>query len=94
MQRVSNVTSQTQERTTQARTFIKALRQSCEPWQRLAAAEPMTTPVVGSPLAAISGPILRAPDGGHVRSSRPSVLARGSSSMGHDQKREGISSER
>ena len=41
MQRVSSVTSQTQERTTQARAFIKALRQSCEPWQRLASAPPV-----------------------------------------------------
>ena len=33
MQRISDVTQQTQERTTQARGFISALNQSCEPWQ-------------------------------------------------------------
>jgi methyl-accepting chemotaxis protein len=32
MQRISDVTQQTQERTTQARGFIRALNQSCEPW--------------------------------------------------------------
>ena len=41
MQRISEVTQQTQERTTQARAFIRALKQSCEPWQRLAAADPI-----------------------------------------------------
>ena len=38
MQRVSSVASQTQERTTEARAFIKALRKSCDPWQRPAGA--------------------------------------------------------
>jgi twitching motility protein PilJ len=41
MQRVSDVAHQTQERTSQARVFIKALKQSCQPWQRLAAASPV-----------------------------------------------------
>ena len=49
MQRISDVTQQTQERTTQARAFIRALNQSCEPWQRLAAVDPI-------PGAAASGP--------------------------------------
>ena len=40
MQRISHLTQQTQERTTQARGFISALNQSCEPWQRLAAVDP------------------------------------------------------
>jgi methyl-accepting chemotaxis protein len=39
MQRVSDVTQQTQERTAQARAFINALNRSCEPWQRLAAVD-------------------------------------------------------
>jgi len=59
MQRISDVTQQTQERTTQARAFIRALNQSCEPWQRLAAADPV-------PGAAASGPLgagLQAPEG-------------------------------
>ncbi len=42
MQRISDVTQQTQERTTLARTFIKALNQSCEPWQRLGALDPFS----------------------------------------------------
>jgi methyl-accepting chemotaxis protein len=40
MQRISDVTQQTQERTAQARSFIKALNSSCEPWHRLAVAHP------------------------------------------------------
>ena len=41
MQRISDVTQQTQERTSQARAFIGALNRSCEPWQRLAAVDPV-----------------------------------------------------
>jgi methyl-accepting chemotaxis protein len=41
MQRISDVTQQTQERTAQARAFIETLNQSCEPWQRLAALDPV-----------------------------------------------------
>ena len=50
MQRISEVTHQTQERTTQARAFIRALKQSCEPWQRLAATDPV--PAGGAPAGA------------------------------------------
>src|SRR4029077_18494090 len=39
MQRISDVTQQTQGRTIQARGFISALNQSCEPWKRWAAVE-------------------------------------------------------
>ena len=38
MQRISEVTHQTLERTTKSRSSLKSLVQSCEPWQRLAAA--------------------------------------------------------
>jgi twitching motility protein PilJ len=38
MQRISEVANQTLERTTLTRTSLQALVQSCEPWQRLAAA--------------------------------------------------------
>jgi twitching motility protein PilJ len=41
MQRISDVTQLTQERTTQARAFISTLKQSCAPWQRLAADDPV-----------------------------------------------------
>jgi hypothetical protein len=44
MQRISDVTQQTQERTAQARAFIKALNRSCEPWQRLAALDSILKP--------------------------------------------------
>ena len=86
MQRISEVTHQTEERTTQARAFIRALKQSCEPWQRLAAAVPIPDPVgrpigaglrptEGSPLSWIRehGP---APASGSVRSVRGSSSAR------------------
>ena len=66
MQRVSNVTSQTQERTTQARAFIKALRQSCEPWQRLAAAPPVPTAADLTPVSPVSSPAFSAVDGAHT----------------------------
>jgi len=42
MQRISEVTHQTLERTTQTRGSLKALVQLCEPWQRLASEEPAT----------------------------------------------------
>jgi twitching motility protein PilJ len=38
MQRISEVTQQTLERTTKSRSSLKSLVQSCEPWQRLASA--------------------------------------------------------
>jgi twitching motility protein PilJ len=47
MQRISEVTNQTLERTTLSRTSLKALVQSCEPWQRLATAAFPADPVPG-----------------------------------------------
>jgi twitching motility protein PilJ len=47
MQRISEVTNQTLERTTLSRTSLHALVQSCEPWQRLASAGPGAEPVAG-----------------------------------------------
>jgi methyl-accepting chemotaxis protein len=106
MQRISDVTQQTQERTTQARGFISALNQSCEPWQRLAAVDPV-------PAAAASGPSgagLQTPEGspplgaGHltlpsIESSRaissPSIWSpRASRRVRHDPGRKGAGSER
>jgi methyl-accepting chemotaxis protein len=52
MQRISDVTQQTQERTTQARGFISALNQSCEPWQRLAAVDPVPDDSASRPAGA------------------------------------------
>jgi twitching motility protein PilJ len=48
MQRISEVTNQTLERTTLTRTSLQALVQSCEPWQRLAAARLDLEPVADS----------------------------------------------
>ncbi|MFO0888391.1 MAG: methyl-accepting chemotaxis protein [Isosphaeraceae bacterium] len=56
MQRISDVTHQTLERTTLSRTSLRALVQACEPWQQLASAtappEPGLSrePPSGSPL--------------------------------------------
>jgi twitching motility protein PilJ len=47
MQRISEVTNQTLERTTLTRTSLQALVQSCEPWQRLATARIEATPPAG-----------------------------------------------
>ncbi len=95
MQRVSNVTSQTQERTTQARAYIKALGQSCEPWQRLAAAAPIPAPVAAaSPAPAASGPHSRPLDGPHVKMSRPGQSSRGASTIRPDQECESAANER
>jgi twitching motility protein PilJ len=44
MQRISEVTHQTLERTTQSRSSLRALVQSCEPWQQLALAAPAVEP--------------------------------------------------
>jgi twitching motility protein PilJ len=51
MQRISEVTHQTQERTAQARAFIRAMKQSCEPWQRLAAGDSVPRPPGGATAA-------------------------------------------
>jgi len=94
MQRVSNVTSQTQERTTQARAFIKTLRQSCDPWQRLAAAPPSATAAGPAPVAPASGPLFSSVDGAHTTSSPLIPSSRGSSSVQRGQRRERAGSER
>jgi twitching motility protein PilJ len=44
MQRISEVTHQTLERTTQSRGSLRTLVRSCEPWQQLAAAAPAAMP--------------------------------------------------
>ena len=82
MQRISEVTHQTEERTTQARAFIRALKQSCEPWQRLAATDPIPDsvgwpmgvglrPSEGSPLSWIREHGLRS--GLWIGAARPRV---------------------
>lgn len=86
MQRISEVTHQTQERTTRARAFIRALQQSCEPWRRLAAADRSPAPTEGR----AGGPsrILDATPYGTVRADGPaspslaSAPPRGSSPLG------------
>jgi methyl-accepting chemotaxis protein len=103
MQRISDVTQQTQERTTQARGFIKALNQSCEPWQRLAAIDPGD--VASSPShsdvqvheASLRGTGLVTPPS--IETSRASCSPsfqshRGSSKVRHDPGRTGVRSER
>ncbi|MFI5457476.1 MAG: methyl-accepting chemotaxis protein [Isosphaerales bacterium] len=94
MQKVSNVTSQTQERTTQARAFIKALRQSCDPWQRLAAPSPAPTAAGPASIIPASDPLLSMVDGAHTTSSPPALPSRESSSVGRDQRRERAGCER
>jgi ABC-type transporter Mla subunit MlaD len=98
MQRISEVTHQTQERTVQARGFIRALKQSCEPWQRLAAADPVPHPA-GRPMA----PSPRATEGSSRHSLRedgpalvsPTALsARASGSAQRGPGPRGIGSER
>jgi twitching motility protein PilJ len=94
MQRVSSVTHQTQERTTQARAFIKALRQSCEPWQRLAADPSAATTVVSAPFTPVSEPVSLSADVGH-NSSHPAMLSsRGPALSRRGEKREPAGSER
>jgi twitching motility protein PilJ len=97
MQRISEVTHQTQEHTTQARAFIQALKQSCEPWQRLAAAESL--PAASAPRG--GGP--RERDGsppGASRADGPALVAasvqapRGAGSLRRDPARRGLDSER
>jgi twitching motility protein PilJ len=93
MQRISEVTHQTQERTTRARAFIRALMQSCEPWQRLAAADRGQAAMddrTGGPSR-----ILDAPPHGTVRADGPAsghpslVPSRGSVPIGRDAARRG-----
>jgi twitching motility protein PilJ len=104
MQRISDVTQQTQERTTQARAFIRALSQSCEPWQPLAADPLALVPsrYAGADYRAHDGSQLLAagPSGSPLRDSShgiPSPSAwstRGVSSVRHDVSREEIGDER
>jgi twitching motility protein PilJ len=103
MQRISDVTQHTQQRTTQARAFIKALGESCGPWQRLGA-DPIPT-TTGSPSNShlllqegtkfLGRGLLRhrSREGSHsLRSSSASSL-HGSSSARHDPPRDGIGNE-
>ncbi len=98
MQRISDVAQQTQERTAQARAFIRAMKQSCGPWRRLAAADPLLLPA-GEP----AGASPRTTEGPQRRSLRedgpapvsPSILApRPSGSPRHAPAREGFEGER
>src|SRR5262249_10549517 len=98
MQRISDVTHQTQERTAQARAFIRALKQSCEPWQRLAAADPVPRLAIGP-----TGAGTRAPEGTprpSLREDGPALVpasaqsARASGSSRRDPGRRGVESER
>jgi twitching motility protein PilJ len=97
MQRISEVTHQTQEHTTQARAFIRALKLSCEPWQRLAAPDPV--PAASGPM----GAGLLQPEGappGSIRPDGPALVSpsapspRGSGSVRRDSGRQGVESER
>jgi methyl-accepting chemotaxis protein len=88
MQRISNVTSQTEERTTQARAFIKALRQSCEPWQRLAIAPAAPTPVELAPVSPVNSPAFSTVDGAHASLPPPIHSSRGPSSVRRAPRRE------
>jgi methyl-accepting chemotaxis protein len=106
MQRISDVTQQTQERTTQARAFIRALNQSCEPWQRLTAIDPVPGAAAsGPPVAGLQAPegspksgadLLTPPSNGNSRAlSAQSVWSpRGPSRVRPDAGREGVASER
>jgi twitching motility protein PilJ len=105
MLRISDVNQLTQERTTQARAFISTLKQSCEPWQRLAADEPVS----GVPTSGPAGPVPHAPEGAPplgVRvasglsiesastvSSAPVWSPRRSRGLRHDPGRVGVGSE-
>ena len=105
MQRISDVTQQTQERTTQARSFIKALTQTCGPWQPLAA-DTVSAETAGGHLIVD----LRAHEGSQLLGARPlsassregshgipassAWSSRGSSGVRHDLPREGTGNER
>jgi twitching motility protein PilJ len=94
MQRISEVTHQTQERTTQARAFIRALKQSCLPWQTLAAAELGPGAAATSPPAAGSlTPASSRRESAHASLSRPVLSAGGSSTVRREAGREGVRSE-
>jgi twitching motility protein PilJ len=98
MQRISDVAQQTQDRTALARTFIRALKQSCGPWRRLAAADPHTSlacePAGASPRAT-EGPPRRALREDGPAPVAPSIApARPSGSPRHAPAREGVEGER
>jgi len=106
MQRISDVTQQTQERTAQARGFIGALNQSCEPWQRLAAVDSVSGdtsshPAVaglhrpnGSPRSGVAGLAPPSIESSGAISS-PSIRSPlGSSKVRHDPGRKEVGSER
>jgi methyl-accepting chemotaxis protein len=94
MQRVSNVAKQTQEQTAEARSFIKALRQSCEPWQRLAAGVPGAA---ASAAASWSDPprpsVFLGVDAGHPTTPAPALSTRAPSSVRRDHQSERARSE-
>ncbi len=98
MQRISEVTHQTQERTTQARAFIRALKQSCEPWRRLAAADRVAADA-GEPLRQPPRGLETAPHGplradGPGPATPPALSSRGSAPLRRDPARRGNESER
>lgn len=105
MQRISDVTQQTQERTTQARAFIKALDQSCGSWQRLSA-DPAASPAIagpsssevhvheGSKLFAPSSLKASSKDGAHATPAHSARTSRGPSTVRHDHPRDGAGNER
>ena len=106
MQRISDVTQQTQERTTQSRGLISTLNQSCEPWQRLAAVDPNRGDIAsklasaglpmpeGSSQSGAGLPALSSNESSRVVSS-PSVRSpRVASKVRHDAGRNGVGSER
>jgi twitching motility protein PilJ len=105
MQRISDVTQQTQERTIEARSFIRALNKSCGPWQRLAVADPIPGVADKAPSSAsLRAPEAPAPSGAgvlvapstgspHAISAPPYWPPRGSRSVRHDTPREGLRSE-
>jgi twitching motility protein PilJ len=88
MQRVSSVASQTQERTTEVRAFIKALRKSCEPWQQPASDSPSPTALDSSDQPLPAGPVSSAVDGARKVSPSPILSSRGPSAVRRDQRRE------
>ncbi len=73
MQRISEVTNQTLERTTLSRNSLIALVQSCEPWQRLASAGPGAEP---PPSAELSLPTTQSTESRRSRERARGELAR------------------
>ncbi len=98
MQRISAVAQQTQERTAQARAFIRALKQSCGPWRRLAAADPLLTaasePGAASPWAADGPPRRSFREDGPATVSPAISPARASGQSQHAAARDGVEGER